>query len=115
MTAAPPQAPPQRTGAGNAPAAAGGNQRAFDPEAYRMSLGDHLEELRKRLILGLLGFAAVAAVLLLFGNQVLLVFCRPLFTALQRQNINPQLYYTQLSEGFVVWFRIALLSAAALS
>jgi sec-independent protein translocase protein TatC len=80
-----------------------------------MSLGDHLEELRRRIILGLLGFALVAAVLLIFGDQVMLIFCRPLFKALQRQNLNSQIYYTQLAEGFVVWFRIALLSAAALS
>jgi len=26
---------------------------AFDPDSYRMTLGDHLEELRMRLILGL--------------------------------------------------------------
>jgi sec-independent protein translocase protein TatC len=87
----------------------------FNPEAYRMSLGDHLDELRRRIFLGLGGFAVIAVVLTLIGDRVLLMFCRPLFRALQEQNLNSQIYYTQLTEGFMVWFRIVLLSAAALA
>jgi sec-independent protein translocase protein TatC len=121
MTApAHPSPPPQPAGGGDSITASSliagkTNAHEFDPEQYRMSLGDHLEELRRRIILGLLGFAVVAGVMLIFGDQVMLIFCRPLFKALQRQNLNSQIYYTQLAEGFVVWFRICLLSAAALA
>lgn len=35
---------------------------AYMPEGYRMSLGEHLEELRKRILQGLLGFIAAGVV-----------------------------------------------------
>ena len=88
---------------------------AFDPDQYRMTIGEHLEELRARVILGLIGFVVVTGVLLLFGDQVLLIFCRPLFKTLQQKGLNPQLYYTKLGEGFTVWLKIVMISAATLS
>ncbi len=46
-------------------------KRSLDPENCVMSLGDHLEELRARLILALLGLALGAVVSLIFGKQIL--------------------------------------------
>lgn len=80
-----------------------------------MTIGEHLEELRWRLILGLIGFAAVTVVLLFFGDRVLQVFCEPLFTTLQKKGLNPQIYYTKLAEGFTVWLKIVLICAAAIA
>jgi sec-independent protein translocase protein TatC len=90
-------------------------KRDFDPDQYRMTIGEHLEELRARVILGLVGVVVVTAALLLVGDQVLLVFCRPLFRTLQEKGLNPQLYYTKLGEGFTVWLKIVMISAAALA
>jgi sec-independent protein translocase protein TatC len=90
-------------------------QPDFDPNDFRMTVGEHLEELRKRVILGLVGFGVIAAVLLIFGDRVLLVFCKPLFDALQAKGLNPQLYYTRLGEGFTVWLKIVLISAGAIA
>jgi sec-independent protein translocase protein TatC len=87
----------------------------FDPDQYRMTVGEHLEELRRRMILGLIGFAVVAGALLWFGDQVLIIFCRPLFDTLQAKGLNPQLYYTKLGEGFSVWLMIVLISAVAIA
>lgn len=89
--------------------------RDYDPDQYRMTLGEHLEELRWRMILGLLGFAAVTIVLLFFGDRVLQIFCKPLFDTLQSRGLNPQIYTTRLAEGFVVWIKIVLISAAAIA
>jgi sec-independent protein translocase protein TatC len=88
---------------------------SFDPDQYRMTVGEHLEELRRRMILGLAGFAVVAIALLFVGDQVLLIFCRPLFITLQQKGLNPQLYYTRLGEGFTVWLKIVLICALALA
>ncbi len=88
---------------------------AFDPDQYRMTIGEHLEELRWRLILGLIGFAVVTIALLFFGDRVLQIFCDPLFSTLRNKGLNPQIYYTTLSEGFTVWLKIVLISAAAIA
>jgi sec-independent protein translocase protein TatC len=80
-----------------------------------MSVGDHLEELRRRLIYALLGFAVVLGVCLFFGDRVLTAFCQPLFETLQAKRLNPQLYYTELGESFVVWIRVSLISGAAIA
>src|ERR1700683_4121334 len=87
----------------------------FAPAAYRMSIGDHLEELRRRLFFGIGGFLLVAVAFTLIGDHVLLFFCKPLFSALLKKNLNAQIYYTQLTEGFMVWFRVVLICAAAVS
>jgi sec-independent protein translocase protein TatC len=87
----------------------------FDPEQYRMTVGEHLEELRRRLILALAGFGLVMILCLVFGQRVMTAFCAPLFETMLSRNLNPQLYYTELAQPFVVFIEISLISAAALS
>src|SRR5512146_1490082 len=82
---------------------------ADDPELYRMSIGDHLEELRWRLILALLGFMVVFIGCLFFGNDVIRVFCKPLTDTLEKKGINPQLYITDPSEAFMTYIHISLI------
>lgn len=48
-----------------------GIRKNHDPLSCAMSLGDHLEELRARLILALLGLIVGAIVSLIFGKQIL--------------------------------------------
>lgn len=84
-----------------------------DPEQYRMSLGDHLEELRWRMILALIGFAAVFLVCLFFGNTIVQKFCAPMINALQSRDINPQMFYAEMGEPFMVFIRISLITAAS--
>jgi sec-independent protein translocase protein TatC len=48
-------------------------RRSLDPVNCVMSLGDHLEELRARLILALMGLVLGVIVSLIFGKQILLV------------------------------------------
>ncbi len=86
-----------------------------DPEDYRMTLGDHLEELRMRMILGILGFFAAAVICFIFGEQVLAIFVRPLFIAMARAHINPHINYMRAADPFVVYIEISLISAGALS
>jgi len=84
-----------------------------DPEHYRMSIGDHLEELRWRMIFGLLGFVVAAAVCLFYGKRVMTAFCAPLTKTLLERNINPQMIYTEVGEPFMVFIQISLITAAA--
>ncbi len=87
----------------------------FDPDAYRMTLGEHLEELRWRLVLGLLGFVAAAIVCFIYGEQVMTIFCQPLINSLRKYDLNPQIYLTKITDAFVVYMQISLISAFAIT
>jgi len=87
-----------------------------DPEHYRMTVGEHLEELRTRLIHGLFGFVAGAAICFALCRQVILpVLTRPLTQALVRCGLNPQLYYTEAAQPFLVYMEVSLLGGAVLA
>jgi sec-independent protein translocase protein TatC len=87
----------------------------FHPDDYRMSIGEHLEELRKRILLGLAGFLAAALLCLPIGRELLAIICRPLVGALQAYDVNPQLFTDDATEGFMAWIQISLIAAAVLA
>ena len=88
----------------------------FDPDHYRMTIGEHLEELRTRLVYGLIGFAVVLVVCLVFSkSHVIPWFCQPLVQVLKSRDINPQLVVDQVGEGFMVYITMSLISAAAVA
>lgn len=89
--------------------------QVFDPDSYRMTIGDHLEELRRRMILGLLGLGAAFVICLIFGERVVAAFCAPLVRVLLERDLSPQLYFTEVSDVFMVYIKISLISAAAIS
>lgn len=81
----------------------------FDPDEFRMTIGEHLEELRKRLIYGLLGFAVALIGCMAYGERVLTIFCAPLIDGLKKQEINDQLYMKGLTEGFMTYLQISII------
>ncbi len=87
----------------------------FDPDEYRMTIGEHLEELRRRLSYALIGFVVALAVCLFYGQKVMTIFCAPLVDTLVEQQINPQLIVDEVGEGFMVYIKISLISAAAIA
>lgn len=87
----------------------------FDPDHYRMTVGEHLEELRTRLILGLGVFLVVAIVCLAFGERVTRFFLRPLEIAQIHTHQSQQIYYTEAAESFTVMIKASLIVAAAIS
>ncbi|MDB5325174.1 MAG: Sec-independent protein translocase protein TatC, partial [Phycisphaerales bacterium] len=72
-----------------------------------MTLGDHLEELRRRLIYALIGFAAASILCLVFGRETLSFFCKPLWDTLVMYDINPQLVTRDIGDGFSVYIQIS--------
>jgi sec-independent protein translocase protein TatC len=93
-------------------------QRAdYDPDEFRMTIGEHLEELRKRLIFGLLGFAA-ALIFFMFpsvGERVVTIFCAPLVHAMQEHKIPPQLIVIGVTEGFMTYLQICVVCALVIA
>ena len=57
----------------------GDSKKTRDPLDCTMSLGDHLEELRARLILAILGLALGSVVSLVFGTRIIRFIERPFF------------------------------------
>jgi sec-independent protein translocase protein TatC len=60
-------------------------RKSLDPENCVMSLGDHLEELRARLILAILGLIVGVAVSLILGTQILHIIEWPYHKALGKR------------------------------
>lgn len=87
----------------------------YNPDEYRMSVGEHLEELRRRLLWALGGFIVAVAVCLFFGQRVTAIFCQPLVSALLAKDLHPQVYITEVADAFLVYLRISLICAAAIS
>src|ERR1700749_3609065 len=87
----------------------------YDPEEYRMTIGEHLEDLRRRLIYAIIGLAVAVMVFMLIGDKVLVIFCKPYIEAAREAHVTPQFVYTQVSEVFMNYLKIALISAAAIA
>lgn len=86
-------------------------EKPFDPDAYRMTIGEHLEELRWRLILGLIGLFVALIGCMWIGERVMTVFCAPLVRGLRRHNFDTRLITTGLTEGFMTYLQISLICA----
>src|SRR5665213_2865334 len=82
------------------PGAEPASPAGFDPDSFRMTVGEHLEELRTRLILSLSGIFVATLACLTFSEKVMVFFCAPLITQLNKQNINPQLVSLRLTDPF---------------
>jgi len=80
-----------------------------------MSIGDHLEELRRRIFLGLIGVVAMAVISLCFGRTLLAILCRPLVEVLARYGLNTQLAAFGLTDAFMTYIKVSLIAAAALA
>ena len=86
-----------------------------DPDDYRMTVGEHLEELRRRLIYGMIGLLITMGVCLYFGDAVLVWFCKPLYSVLEKENLSSVIKTDTLAEGFSIWLTVNLITALALS
>lgn len=83
-----------------------------EPEV-RMTLGEHIEELRRRLIRSLISIAVGMVLCFAFGEYLMMLIQWPLAAA--TGGAAPRLKAFSLAEGFNVYFRVALLAGAILS
>src|SRR5687768_12913262 len=77
-----------------------------------MSVGDHLEELRGRLIKALAGvFIAFFGGLAIAKQFLLPYIAGPLIAALKAADVTPQMFFTNVTDPFFVYLRISMIAA----
>lgn len=79
-----------------------------DDHLLSMPIGDHLEDLRRRLILGLAGALVPALVLMLFGREIVEFLCRPLLKLLADNGLPAQLHVTKVTTPFAIYLKVSL-------
>ncbi|OPZ96888.1 MAG: Sec-independent protein translocase protein TatCy [Planctomycetes bacterium ADurb.Bin412] len=77
-------------------------------ENTRMSFGDHLEELRSRLIKALCGLLVGFAFCLFFGQEIIGYLSQPLLIALQESGLDTRLYIMSLPEAFLTYIKVCI-------
>ena len=84
-----------------------------DRGMLRMSFLEHLEELRKRILLSLYGVGISYLACIVFANQLWNIVSAPALDALTRLGVKPpELVITEPMEGFtVLWVKLPLLVA----
>lgn len=92
-------------------------ENADDPvHAFRMPLGEHLEELRTRLIHALLGIAAALLITAYFGFQIIAWLAAPMLQVRQALGYPPQTITTDPSAGFMsVYLKVTVIAAVILA
>ncbi len=91
------------------------NPDRHDRDLGRMSLADHIEELRSRLIKALVGLVLAAAVCLYFGNHILDFIRTPLIEALRESEDSTGLNVLSPIEYFSIYVRVGLLCGLILA
>ena len=81
-----------------------------DPLDSTMSLGDHLEELRARLILAIIGLVIGAVICLIFGPRILAFIQRPYYA-----QTDDKLIVIGVADSFIAYMKISLLSGLILT
>jgi sec-independent protein translocase protein TatC len=82
----------------------------FDPDRFRMSFGDHLEELRARLILALLGLFVAALACLLFGQKIQEFLCKPYFAVMKKNGQEPSFISPGPADPFFMYLKVSFIS-----
>lgn len=80
-----------------------------------MSFGDHLDELRARMIRGLLGMVLATAVSLWFAKDVLAILYRPLLTVLEANDLPASLLAIDISGPFLTYLKMSILCGLIVS
>ncbi|MGC9454401.1 MAG: twin-arginine translocase subunit TatC [Phycisphaerae bacterium] len=80
-----------------------------------MTLGEHLEELRRRLIYALLGLAVAFVAALAAGNYLVEAVKHPYVVAMRAMGHEPGLIVLHATEGFIIYMKVALLGGVILA
>lgn len=86
-----------------------------DEPFVRMSMGDHLDELRGRVIRALVGLGVGMGLAVYFGQSIFKFLTRPLYVALKESGYPPYLIQLNPTETVLVYFKTCLMVGLILS
>jgi sec-independent protein translocase protein TatC len=86
-----------------------------DPDAYRMSLGEHLDELRRRIIHSLIGVAVALSVTLWFGKAIVAWVVQPLNEAQRAAHLPRYVVGHSVTAPLTVYLVVSLIAAAIIA
>jgi sec-independent protein translocase protein TatC len=86
-----------------------------NPTDVPMSLGEHLEELRRRLLWALGGLLVASALSLCFGREILEILQYPYFRVVTSLGLTPKLRVLSAGAGFLTYMKVALIAGLLLS
>ena len=90
--------------------ASGRDARHDADEQPRMSFGEHLEDLRYRVVMALVGIAVAAVGALFFGREIVGWLVRPLALVLASAGLPPQAHYFSPMAGFTVYLKVSIVA-----
>lgn len=88
---------------------------AANPEPHSMSFGEHLDELRRRMILGLAGLAVASTLTFYYGQDIVAWLVRPLAHAQIKLGLPPQTYNFNVMTGFMLYMKVGLIAGAVIA
>ena len=92
------------------------SKKDLHPDDFRMTVGEHLEDLRRRLVYALIGFVLAAVFCLYFGrSHIIPTFVRPLTETQMKFGLPPQLHSDEVADIFGAYLNISLISAAVIA
>jgi len=87
------------------------SETAPHPDDATMDIGDHLEDLRRRMIYSLSGIVAVSVGTLIFGKQIVAWLCLPLIQAQRSAHVPAQTFTLTPIAGFAAYMKVSLIAA----
>ena len=89
--------------------------KTVDPDEFRMSFGEHLEDLRSRLVKAMIGVLLIAAGTLYYGKTIIEILLKPLNRAQLAAGLPPITTGGGVLDGFSIWIKVSLISAAVIA
>jgi len=87
-----------------------------DREGFpRMTLGEHLEELRRRIIYSLAGLAVGLGMALFFGNRIIDALKYSYVVSMRRAGMEEQLAVPTVTSGFTTYLSVSLIAGIVIA
>ncbi|MHC4444740.1 MAG: twin-arginine translocase subunit TatC [Planctomycetota bacterium] len=80
-----------------------------NPDEVRMTLGEHLDELRSRMIRAIVGLLLGAVICFFFIEHVFAFLCYSLFVVLERNGYDPKLISLNPAEIFITYLKVSII------
>lgn len=80
-----------------------------NPDEVRMTLGEHLEELRGRLIRAIIALVVGAVICFIYSDELLGFLCAPIFAILRKEGYPAELGFFSPAEAFMISLKVAII------